>query len=155
MRIRHASEERLPDINSLVARSKAHWGWPPDYLAAALALMKITPAYVRENLCFEVLEGEAVVGFFALAPSPERRLLDHLWIEPERIGQGLGRFACDEMFDLARRKGWADLTTFPDPPAEGFYLRMGFSDTGERRRSGVPGGPVFSVFKITLDPGAN
>jgi hypothetical protein len=33
-----------------------------------------------------------------------------------------------------------------DAPAEGFYRKVGFVDTGER----VPGGPVFSVYRVQL-----
>lgn len=38
----------------------------------------------------------------------------------------------------------------PDPPSEGFYLRMGFEDSGKRVPSRVPGGPLFSVYRLRL-----
>ena len=151
MEITRAAEDHLEDINRLIARSKAHWDWAPEYLAAALPLMVVTPAYLRENICLEVSVGEGVVGFVSVVEAPDRRLLDNLWIEPEHIGKGIGRFACEHLFDLARSRLWIDLTTLPDPPAEGFYRRMGFCDTGERVESRVPGGPVFSVFKREFD----
>ena len=40
--------------------------------------------------------------------------------------------------------------SLPDPPAEGFYLRLGFVGTGERVPSRVPGGPLFSVYRLRL-----
>ncbi|MBV9996866.1 MAG: GNAT family N-acetyltransferase [Caulobacteraceae bacterium] len=151
MHITPARDEHLGAVNGLIARSKAHWGWAPEYLAAALPLMEVTPDYLRRNLCFEIRAGEGLAGFLSLVEAP-RPLLDNLWIEPERIGQGFGRFACAQAFDLAGLRGWAELATLPEPPAEGFYLRMGFRDTGERIASRVRGGPVFCVFRKAFAP---
>jgi GNAT superfamily N-acetyltransferase len=153
MRIASVGQQPTHDINALIARSKAYWDWPPGYLAAALPLMEITPSYLRDNLCFEIFDADALVGFVSLVQKPDRRILDNLWIDPSHIGRGFGRFACEHIFDLARQKAWTDLTTLPDPPAEEFYRRMGFEDTGERTPSRVPGGPVFSVFKKIFDFG--
>jgi len=50
--------------------------------------------------------------------------------------------ACVDVFQVAREKEWADLWVLPDPPSAGFYLKVGFSDTGERVPSRVPGGPI-------------
>ncbi len=146
-----AREESLGDINALIARSKAHWNWPEGYLEAALPLQAVTLAYLRGNHCFEVLdERETTVGFFAAVASGTRVVLDHLWVTPELIGHGIGRQACEHVFRLARQQGWLELWVLPDPPAEGFYGKVGFSDTGERVASRVPGGPVFSVYRIQV-----
>ena len=87
---------------------------------------------------------------FAVAISGARVLLDHLWVWPDLIGKGVGRQACEHVFRLAREHHWMDLWVIPDPPAVGFYEKTGFSDTGERVSSRVPGGPVFSVYRIAL-----
>lgn len=79
-------------------------------------------------------------------------VLDNLWVTPERIGQGIGRQACEYLFRLARERGWTPLWVLPDPYAEGFYVKLGFSDTGERVPSRVPGGPVFSWFRCWIEP---
>src|SRR5438876_9105853 len=62
--------------------------------------------------------------------------------------EGVGRRACEHVFRLAREHHWTELWVVPDHPAIGFYEKMGFSDTGERVPSRVPGGPVFSVYRI-------
>jgi len=40
--------------------------------------------------------------------------------------------------------------SLPDPPAEGFYSLLGFVGTGEQVPSRVPGGPLFSVYRLRL-----
>jgi GNAT superfamily N-acetyltransferase len=151
IRIIHAREESLADINGLIARSKAHWSWPEGYLDKALPLHRISPAYVRRNHCFEVLDArDRLIAFFAVVVSHTRVLLDNLWVTPDLIGNGIGRRACEHVFRLAREQGWTQLWVLPDPPAEGFYLKTGFFDTGERVSSRVPGGPLFLVYRIQL-----
>ncbi|MGH7024616.1 MAG: GNAT family N-acetyltransferase [Caulobacteraceae bacterium] len=146
-----ATARRLARINALIARSKSHWTWPEGYLEKALPLQLISRAYLHDNRCFEMLDGGgAPVAFFSLQESHGRLVLDNLWVNPEMIGKGVGRTACEYVFELAKRRGWVELWVIPDPPAEGFYLRIGFADSGERIASRVPGGPIFSVFHIKL-----
>jgi GNAT superfamily N-acetyltransferase len=158
IRIIRAREESLDDINGLIARSKAYWNWPEGYLDQALPLHRVSPAYVRSNQCFEVLDvHDRLVAFISVVVSDARVVLDNLWVMPELIGNGIGRQACEHVFRLARKRGWTELWVLPDPPAEGFYVKAGFSDTGERVPSRVPGGPVFSTYRIQLpaDPGSS
>jgi len=150
-KIIRAREGSLVEINSLIARSKSLWNWPREYLEHALPLHEIKPSYVQNNHCFEILnEQNELVAFFSVEASPERVWLDNLWVTPDLIGTGLGRQACEYVLRLAREQGWQHLWVLPDPPAAGFYLKLGFSDTGERVPSRVPGGPLFSVLHIQL-----
>lgn len=140
----------LEDLNRLIARSKAYWDWPNEYLSRAIPLHRITPSYLSSNRCFEVVTEHAeLLGFLSLTEGNDRVVIDNLWIEPEHIRRGIGRAAVHFAFELARASGWPHLWVLPDPPAEGFYRALGFSDTGERVPSRVSGGPVFSVYRIS------
>lgn len=146
-----AKEESLDAINALIARSKAYWSWPTEYLEQALVLQRVDADYLRGHHSFEVLyRKNELVGFFAVASGHDRVVLDNLWVAPEMIGRGIGRRACEYVFQLARDHGWTELWVVPDPPAEGFYQRMGFIDTGEQIPSRVPGGPLFSAYLLRL-----
>jgi ribosomal protein S18 acetylase RimI-like enzyme len=152
-----ARDDSLDDINGLIARSKAFWTWPEGYLEQALPLHRVSLAYLRSNPCFEVLDANnRLVAFVSVVVSDARVVLDNLWVMPKLIGNGIGRLACEHVFRSVRERGFTELWVFPDPPAEGFYVKVGFSDTGERVRSRVPGGPVFSTYRIQLpaNPGS-
>lgn len=154
--IASASPARLAEINDVIARSKAYWPWPEHYLAAALPLMRISAEYLTENPCAVAVDSDgAVLAFGSLASVGERTYIDHLWVRPDRIGMGIGPGLCDWLFDCARNRDLDELWVLPDPPAEGFYLKLGFTDTGERVPSRVPGGPVFSALRLSLGPGAS
>jgi len=151
IRIIQATEQSLAKINELIARSKAHWTWPEGYIEKALPLHTINSAYLRSNYCFEVLDAhDKLIAFVSVVISDARTVLDNLWVAPDLIGKGIGRRACECVFQLARKRGWTELWVFPDPPAQGFYEKLGFSDTGERVPSRVPGGPVYSTYRIRL-----
>jgi GNAT superfamily N-acetyltransferase len=151
IRIVDARERSLAEINELIARSKAHWKWPEGYLEKSLPLHTISSAYLRSNHCFEGLDAhDKLIAFVSVVVSDARTVLDNLWVAPELLGKGIGRRACEWVFQLARERGWTELWVFPDPPAEGFYEKLGFSDTGEQVPSRVSGGPVFSTYRIRL-----
>jgi GNAT superfamily N-acetyltransferase len=146
-----ASPARLAEINDVIARSKAYWPWSEQYLAEALPLLRISAEYLDENPCAVAMDSDgAVLAFGSLASVGERTYVDHLWVRPDLIGMGIGRRLCDWLLDCARNRDLDELWVLPDPPAEGFYLRHGFADTGERVPSRIAGGPVFSLLRIQL-----
>ncbi len=147
-----ASFSQLAEINSVIARSKAYWPWPEQYLSAALPLLEVSGEYLNLNPSFVATDADgAVLGFGSLASADQRTYVDHLWVRPDRIGQGIGQRLCEWLLNCARERGLEELWVLPDPPAEGFYCKQGFADTGERVRSRVTGGPVFSLWRISLD----
>jgi GNAT superfamily N-acetyltransferase len=146
-----AREASLAAVNALVARSKAYWNYPQDYLSRAIPLLQITPLYLSANFCFEVVtSSNELVAFFSLSESHPRVVIDNLWVEPLHIRQGIGTAVVRFILEFARARGWQRLWVLPDPPAEYFYQALGFADTRERIASRVPGGPVFSVYCIKI-----
>lgn len=147
MQIRRAREESLSIINHVVRASKSHWPYPKAYLDDALPLLHIDSSYLVENLCFEIVESELVIGFFAVAEKDGDKYLDHLWISPQRIGHGVGHMCCQYIFSLAKKQGWRELLVLPEPSSDSFYKKQGFQDTGMRVSSRSIHGPMFSLLK--------
>lgn len=145
-----ANVESLAEINALIQRSKRHWPWPEGYLELALPLHRLDANYLIENDCFEVRSKDGhLIAFLAVIVTLEYVLLDQLWVDPPHIRTGVGRDLCNFLFERAWLLGWSKIVVYPDPPAEGFYTKLGFKDTGERIPSRVPGGPTFRVMLWT------
>ncbi len=76
--------------------------------------------------------------------------LDHLWVDPQHIGTGVGKLLFDHAAHTARLLGGSVLIIVSDPHAEGFYLRM-----GARRVDEVPSKPegrTLPLLAVELEP---
>jgi diamine N-acetyltransferase len=88
-----------------------------------------------------VYDGDQLVGFVMAMfdPDNERDLwhsfLWRLMIGADHQGKGYGRFALEQLYSEALRRGHRHLTTSWDQGEHGpenFYLRLGFQLTGEK-----------------------
>ena len=57
--------------------------------------------------------------------------LDNLFIIPEKIGLGLGKFLMKDVFEKIKNKGFQKIVLHSEPNAENFYSKMGFEKIGE------------------------
>ena len=149
-----ATNGRIGLYDALITRSKSVWEWPDGYLAGALPLLRINSEYLGRSASYEIRSDGVLVGFCAIVAGNDCPILDHLWIEPHHIGHGAGRFAIGRLSERATREGESAIDVWPDPPAEQFYVRLGFKDSGDLAPSRVAGGPVFRRFRMALPRGA-
>src|SRR5207249_9559070 len=70
-------------------------------------------------------------GCCALVLSDSLAELEHMWIKPDRIGNGVGRALFAHVIARAAELNLSALEISADPNAEGFYQRMGASRIGE------------------------
>jgi len=110
-------------LTAIAARSKAHWGYPPEMLQVWRPVLALTPDYLRRQIVRTACRGEHCLGFYAIIPA--EGCLDHFWLVPEAIGQGIGRTMFRHATSEARTAGLAALRIVSDPNAEGFHRRMG------------------------------
>lgn len=87
-----------------------------------------------------ILDDDRVVGFVMGNFDPENEIgafragIWRLNIAADQQGQGYGRFAVEAVAAEARRRGHNRITVLwvqGDGGPEGFYLRLGFTPTGE------------------------
>lgn len=132
-------------------RSKAYWGYPPEFLAACRSELSYSSAQIESpDWLFLVAEDRSIViGFCALERvSAEEFELSALFVEPARIAQGIGRALLDQARCRAAELGGQVLRVQSDPHADGFYRAMGGQPTGLRESGSIPGRylPTFAIF---------
>ena len=122
-----ADAERLSE---LAHRAKAHWGYPPSWLARWDAALTITPSYVEAHAVFAAEDDDGIAAFCALEDQGEHWVLEHVWVAPERHGRGIGRALVRHALAHAHaiRPGRVQVTS--DPGAAEFYARLGARRTG-------------------------
>ena len=105
--------------------------------------LTITPNFVAANETFaRSYQRQKIVAFHALLQTADVLRLEHLWVLPERIGQGIGRTLFSHAAERAACAGRRSLTIEADPNAEPFYRHMGAVRIGvidDRNRRSPPG----------------
>jgi len=150
MSIRAARTEEAPGLTSLAFRSKAHWGYSSDFMAACRQELTVSPDRVESDRYryFVAVDGESMLGFYALEHRSDGDCeLEALFVEPACIGSGVGRALIDHAKRMASTVGATRLIIQGDPHAAGFYIGAGGRQTGERESDSVPGRflPVFEI----------
>lgn len=151
--LRPASPDEGPALSGLALRSKAHWPYSDEFLAACRREL----TYTRDNLLapdrvFVVagLGGGQTdtpevndlppAGFFQLLKLSDLDIeLVALFVDPPAIGCGVGRALWIEALQKAKELGGRRLIIFSDPYAEPFYLAMGATRDGDVASGSVPG----------------
>jgi GNAT superfamily N-acetyltransferase len=137
--IRRARPDEAATLRELAHRSKAHWPYDAEFLAAVAPMLILEPRHIRnEEVHVLELDGR-VAGWHRVTFHGERGELEDLWLEPERIGSGYGRVLFEHAVRVAEAGGANRLEWDAEPFAEGFYRAMGGSEIGRTPSAAEPG----------------
>lgn len=129
VRARPAHAVRLTQI---AHAAKSYWGYPAQWIELWHNQLTITEAYIEANEVYVAVDADSVIlGFYALGGEGEKRTLEHLWVQPQSFGAGVGRRLFTHAVARARALGAEVIEIESDPHAEGFYHRMGAETIGE------------------------
>ena len=149
--IRRAVPGDAPKLTQLAQRAKAHWNYPPEWLTAWRPQLTIEPGYLAEHRVLLAENVGQLVGMCALEDRGTRWSLEHVWVDPGSMGQGVGRTLVRQALDLARTVRPGQVVAEADPNAAGFYRRMGAREIGAVPAA-MPGAParVLPVFAFEV-----
>ena len=125
MKIVRADPASAPALSALARAAKAHWGYPMSWLEQWRDQLTITPEFISAEETYAAEVEGRIVGFHALLATEQSMRLEHLWVLPQWMGQGIGRRLFEHAAARAAARGATCLTIESDPHAEAFYLRMG------------------------------
>lgn len=126
-----AQAENAAWLSEVAHAAKSYWGYPAQWIELWHNQLTVTPEYVEGHETWMAVVDGDVLGFYALAGEPPTLTLDHMWVMPVAIGQGIGRALCAHALERAAALGAETLEIEADPHAEGFYKRMGAETVGE------------------------
>src|SRR5699024_955300 len=134
---RPAQQDEAPQLTELALRSKGHWGYDQDFLAACRLELTVDPAECDgvHIICAE--RAGQIVGYYQLAGDPPTGELADVFVDPPAIGNGTGGELLRHVLGQARQLGYERLTIDADPHAETFYRHA-----GARRVGDVPSGSI-------------
>jgi len=132
-----ASESRA--LTDLARAAKAHWGYSDELMALWADDLGVSSAFITHNhvVCAEC-DGD-LVGFAAVCEEDGAYELEHLWVHPTRMRQGVGSGLLAQAVTYLRAVGARQVRIVSDPHAEGFYLRLGARRIGQKESTKRPG----------------
>lgn len=116
----------------LAFRSKAHWKYPIQFLEASRDHLKLSALQIGQGWGEIAATPEQWLGYYFILPSLSHCQLEHLWVEPDWIGKGVGSKLLEQAIKSVKNAGFHDkIQVYSDRNAEAFYLKHGFKRIGE------------------------
>lgn len=140
VRLRPGKPGDAPALSALALRSKGYWGYDQDFLEACRSELAITPSEVvalRVTVATDATDRP--LGFSTLEGEPPDGEVGKLFVEPDRIGSGLGRLLWSDVASRAAALGFRSLRIEADPGAAPFYEAMGAVVVGSCPSGSIPG----------------
>lgn len=151
-RIRPARPQEAAALRELAHRSKAHWPYSAEFLAAVRPLLRLEPGDVERDVVHLLeIDGE-VAGWHRVSLRDRHAELEDLWLEPRFIGIGHGRVLFEDAVTVARTAAASVLEWDAEPFAVGFYAAMGGAVVGEVPSAAQPG-RLLPRMRLELAPG--
>lgn len=135
--IRRALETEHGPLTQISFRSKQVWNYPTEYFDLWRSELTITPEYIRKHLVFVAERAGQIVGYYSVLHNPKDfwtrsgiffsagYWLEHMFILPEHIGQGIGTALMHHAKEQIRGLEGSVMRILVDPNAKGFYEKVG------------------------------
>jgi GNAT superfamily N-acetyltransferase len=125
MDILRAKPEDAAILTDIAFAAKRHWGYPERWIQSWKDVLTIQPEFIAIHDTYIAYVEEQAVGFYAVAAGTSRMSLEHLWVLPSAIGQGIGRALFSHAVQRAKAMGVQAIEIESDPNAATFYEQMG------------------------------
>ena len=153
MRIIRAKPSEAATLSAIAWAAKGFWNYPSNWMEQWREQLTITPNFIAENETFAAIINRKTVAFHALLQRANVLRLEHLWVLPNWMGQGIGRALFRHAAERAAARGARGLTIEADPNAEPFSPRAQFRLRIATNRRSPPDLPILT-FDLTKLAGA-
>ncbi len=131
IQIKRAIPSQAKTLTQIAIAAKRHWGYPERWIEIWSPILTISPESIEKHDTYIAHVNGKPAGFYALSVKENKASLEHLWVLPDHIGEGIGRVLFNHALSFCRESGVLILEIESDPNAQGFYERMGALKVGE------------------------
>ncbi|KFF04838.1 GNAT family N-acetyltransferase [Flavobacterium reichenbachii] len=119
-------------LTEITKKSKAYWGYSVEQILEWDKNLTISKDYIRDQNVFKLVNDNLIIGYYSYVFKEEKVIeLDNLFIFPEYIGNGLGKYLLLDFLNRIKETNIEKIILDSEPNAEGFYSKMGFVKIGE------------------------
>lgn len=140
-RLRPARPGESADLSELMLRSKAHWGYGPEFMAKCVKALTFTPERIDSGtiMAAQCDRTDDLFGVCEIIAVGKHASLEKLFVDPGVMGLGVGRALFEWAVETAGQAGCESMVIESDPDAEAFYECMGAKRVGEAPSEIIPG----------------
>ncbi|MFH6934368.1 GNAT family N-acetyltransferase [Flavobacterium sp. FlaQc-30] len=132
MKIEKANITENEILTSITKKSKAYWGYSAEQIQEWDKNLTISQDYIKEHNVYKLSINNLIIGYYSYFFRDEKEIeLDNLFILPEYIGKGLGKYLVLDFLNRIKDQKVERIILDSEPNAESFYSKMGFVKIGE------------------------
>lgn len=119
-------------LTEITKKSKAYWGYSQEQILMWNNNLTISEDYIQKNDVFKLVHKDKIIGYYSyIREENDTVKLDNLFIFPEYIGKGFGKYLMDDFLKKMQDKKCKKIILDSEPNAEMFYQKLGFKKIGE------------------------
>lgn len=132
MVVKKAVKKDAKHLTELSIRSKSYWNYEKEQVSSWIEELTITKDYIASNHLYKLIINDTLIGFYSYFPENKTNVnLNHLFVEPQHIGKGYGKFLMNDFFKRIRTTDFEKVILYADPNTEKFYSKLGFNTVGK------------------------
>lgn len=122
-------------LTHMAYESKGLWGYTPEIMQIWEPELLVDGNYIMQNIVYKILTDSQLIGFYALRYVNAENCfeIDHLWLKPTHINQGIGRAVFLRILAQLKELGQHRVLLNGEPHARGFYEKMHGKIVTERK----------------------
>jgi len=148
--VQQATPTQDKKLTQIAFAAKRHWGYPERWIQIWSNILTVSSEFIEEHETYIGQVGEEPVGFYAIAIEENKAILEHMWVLPEYMGQGIGAMLFEHALSRCKDLGVCILEIESDPNAQGFYKRMGAKQIGQSASELDGQTRILPIFEINL-----
>jgi len=123
--IRRAREAEAEQLSGISFAAKKYWNYPESFFEQWTDALKISPEFIAGNNVWVAVRNDEICGFAAISIRETVADLEHMWVVPKYIKQGIGKHLMKTVIEYCEDAGMESLRIESDPHARVFYEKMG------------------------------
>lgn len=135
--IQQAHSHAASELTRISFLSKSIWNYPNHYFEIWKDELTITDRYINDHSVYIYWSNGQIVGYYSLVQADSSFLingiklhagiwLDHMFVLPPHMKNGIGTKFCDHLKSLAKQHRWQTIHVLSEPNSVGFYSLQGF-----------------------------
>jgi GNAT superfamily N-acetyltransferase len=129
-RIRPATPEEAHTLTEIADEAKRFWGYAPEEMDNWHSTMTLDVTRIDLSPPFVIEQDSQIVGFYQLIADGAKMELEHMWVMPQYMNQGIGKQLMAHAIAQARTRGATKIVIDTEPNATAFYLSCGAKRVG-------------------------